>query len=86
MAVLTRLPMAPALTVPFTVMVTKLVEPLLMPMPVKDTALPFEVLVPQLAVPEATQLALTPVIAAGTVSATLAPTAFEGPLLPTTMA
>ena len=86
-AVFARSPVAAALTVPLTVMVTKLPLPALILTPVNDTVLPPGLtLVPQTAVPLATQLVVTPVIAAGTVSATLAPMAFVGPALPTTMA
>ena len=83
-AVFTRLPVAAGLTVPLIVMVRKLPAPALMFTPVNDTALPADALVPQLAVPLATQFAVTPVIFAGTVSATLAPVAFPGPALLTT--
>ena len=84
-AVFTRSPVALGLTVPLTVMVRKLPAPVLMFTPVKDTALPTEALAPQLAVPVATQFAVTPVMFAGTASATLAPVAFDGPVLLTTI-
>jgi hypothetical protein len=47
--------------------------------------LPAELLAPQLAVPDATQLNVTPVIAAGTTSVTVAAVALDGPLFETTI-
>ena len=82
-AVLSRFPVAAASMVPFIVMVRKLVPPTGILTPVKRRLLPVDASVPQLAVPLAKQLIVTPVMAAGMVSVTLAPTAFDGPALST---
>ena len=76
---LTRSPVASGLTVPLTVSVIALPAPGATLAPVKLTALPEEALGPQLAMPVTTQVAVTPVIAGGTVSAMLKPFAADGP-------
>jgi hypothetical protein len=53
--------------------------------PVKDKLLPAEAFAPQVAVPLAAQLIVTPVIDAGITSTTPAPIAFEGPEFDTTI-
>ena len=78
-AVLTRSPVASGLTVPATVSVIALPAPGATVAPVKLTLLPEEPSTPQLPVPATAQLAVTPVIAAGTVSVMLKPAAVDGP-------
>lgn len=84
-AVFDRLPVVAGATVPLAVYVTKLPAPTGTLTFVKERVLPAEPLVPQEAVPDATQLKVTPVIAAGTASVTVAPVAFDGPLFDTTI-
>ena len=78
-AVLARLPVAAASTVPLTVIVRKLPAPAGMLTPVYERLLPAEAFVPQVAVPLATQLIVVTVIAAGIVSTTV-PVAVAFPL------
>ena len=83
-AVLIRSPVASGLTVPVTVSVIALPAPGATLRPAKLTALPDEEpFGPQLAVPVTAQLAVTPVIAAGTLSVMLKPVAEDGPALVT---
>ena len=72
----------PAGAVPLTVMVTALAPPT--PTVAARLTSPVPDPVPQLEVPDAAQLQLTPVNCGGTVSAIVAPTAMEGPALVTT--
>ena len=78
-AVLIRSPVASGLTMPLTVSVIALPAPGATLAPAKLTALPEEPFVPQLAMPVTAQLAVTPVIAAGTVSVMLKPSAVGRP-------
>ena len=78
-AALTSGPLAAGLMVPFTMMVSAWPAPGASLAPVKLTLLPAEALVPQLSVPVAVQVAVTPVMAAGTGSAMVNPVAVLGP-------
>ena len=83
-AVLVRSPVAAGSIVPVTVTVKVL--PAVSSTPLKATVLPAVSLVPQVPAPVVTtQLAATPVIAAGTTSSMAKPTACEGPSLMTTI-
>jgi hypothetical protein len=68
---------------PVTVRVIALPAPGATLAPLKLTALPEEPFVPQLAMPVTAQLAVTPVITAGTLSAMMKPVAVDGPALVT---
>ena len=83
-AVLTRSPVASGLTVPSIVSVRWLPPPGGRLALVRLTLLPATLVVPHRASPAATQCAVTPVIAAGTVSVTRTSVAVEGPALVTT--
>ena len=83
-AVLVRSPVAAGSIVPVTVTVKAL--PAVRVAPLKATVLPAVLLIPQVPSPlVTTQLAPTPVIAAGTTSSMAKPTACEGPSLMTTI-
>ena len=69
--------------VPVTTIVIALPAPAAMSAVV--ATLPLPLAVPQLALPLAVQVQVTPVSCAGTVSAIVAPTRFDGPLLVTTI-
>src|ERR1700740_2640162 len=84
-AVLTRFPVAEDLAVPDTVKTTELPAPAgMVTVPARLLPEPVAPLVTE-AVPVTLETQVTPVKVAGTVSATLAPTASLGPLLVTVM-
>ena len=78
-AALTIGPVALGLMVPLIVTVISWPAPGATVAPMKLTLLPAEALVPQLSVPVAVQVAVTPVISAGTRSAMVTPVAVLGP-------
>lgn len=78
-----KAPVKPLSTVPEMVNTRELPAPLFRALPVKLTLLPAVALVPQVAVPLATQLTVTPVIAAGTASPNAKLVALSGPALVT---
>ena len=80
---LTSVPVVPGSTVPLIVIVRLWPAPAGTLAPVNATLLPAEAFVPQLAEPAAVQLAVTPVMLAGTVSLTFTGAAFDGPALVT---
>ena len=82
-AALTSGPLASGLMVPLTVRVSAWPAPGASVAPVKLTLLPADALVPQLPVPVAVQVAITPVMAAGTGSLMVTPVAVLGPVFVT---